>query len=183
MKRFAGAFTRLQSENWAKPILLFVNFYLIITTYYVVKPVRSALVVSELGAKSLPYIWVATAVTIALFIAFYSRLIDRYSRRAVVTVTTTLFIVSLLCIRYLLSLQVPWLTGVFYVWGDVFSVVMVEQFWSFTNDIFNTKEAKKLYGLIGSGGILGGISGSLIASQMVNPVSYTHLTLPTTPYV
>lgn len=150
-----------------KTFLLFSNFYLIITAYYIAKPIRGALVVSELGAKSLPYIWIATAVLLAFFVGVYGKLIDRFSRKWLVTVTTLFFIASLLVIRYFLSFRLPWLTAVFYIWSDIFSVVMVEQFWSYTNDLFKIKDAKRFYALIGSGGILGGITGSALSAMLV----------------
>ncbi|MCP4262611.1 MAG: MFS transporter [Planctomycetes bacterium] len=42
---------------------------------------------------------------------------------------------------------------------------MVAIFWTYLNDTFRSEEAKKLYGIIGSGGILGGITGSAISGK------------------
>jgi len=150
--------------------LLFVNFFLIIVIYSVVRPVRGALVVDQLGAESLPYIWIYTALVLAIFVAIYGRLIDLVSPRWVMTLTATGFAVGLLWLRYCVLLQFPLAKQAFYVWGDVFSVVMIEQVWSFTNDVFDTETAKRVYGFIGSGAILGGILGSFGTRYLVGRV-------------
>jgi AAA family ATP:ADP antiporter len=50
-----------------------------------------------------------------------------------------------------------------YSWGDIFLVTAVTQFWIFVNDLFYPREAKKRIGFFVSGGLLGGVGGSLIA--------------------
>jgi MFS family permease len=51
---------------------------------------------------------------------------------------------------------------VFWIWANIFIVVLVTQFWILVNDIFNPREAKRLIGFFGSGGILGGVFGGLL---------------------
>ncbi|MBI1861746.1 MAG: hypothetical protein HYR96_12590 [Deltaproteobacteria bacterium] len=159
--------------------LLFLNFFLIIVTYYIAKPVRSAMVVTELGSEVLPYIWVAAAIFLMIFVSIYSALVDRIPRDKLITLTTGFFIAWVLAIRMFVSYEATWLPpgiahwvahwmpAFFYLWSDVFSVVMVEQFWSFCNDIFETEQAKRLYGIVGAGGILGGLFGSALTTKLV----------------
>ena len=150
-----------------RAFLLFINFFFIIVTYSIIKPARGALVATQLGSDMLPYIWMATASVIGIFVAVYGRLIDLVSRQWVLAITTLGFGISLAIIQYLMRHNAsPWVSAVFYVWGDIFSVVMIEQFWSFTNDLFTTEEAKRWYGIIGSGAVVGGIMGSALTALL-----------------
>lgn len=156
--------------------LLFLNFFFIIVTYYIAKPVRSALVVTNLGSDALPYIWILVSIFLGLFVSIYSELlVNRLRRDKLIALTTGFFILCVLAIRWLLNFNIPWLSGLFYLWSDVFSVIMVEQFWSFCNDIFDTNQAKRLYGIIGGGGILGGVGGSALTNRLVPWIGTSNL--------
>ena len=55
----------------------------------------------------------------------------------------------------------------FYLFGDLWSTVWVATFWALLNEISTTEQSARLYGLIGTGGILGGIAGSALVSGTV----------------
>ena len=66
---------------------LFVNFLLIVMALYHLTPASRSLFIEYLGADQLPYVWIATALTMAVFIGGYHRLIERFSRIRVVLAT------------------------------------------------------------------------------------------------
>ena len=45
------------------------------------------------------------------------------------------------------------LPGVFYVWVNCFGIIAPVQAWSFANSLFDTRQAKRLFGLIGAGAV------------------------------
>jgi len=59
----------------------------------------------------------------------------------------------------------------------IFSVLVVTLFWLVANDLYRPRDAKRLFGFIGSGGILGGIVGSSIAAAGAQLVGTEHLLL------
>jgi len=161
--------------DFGKAVLLFTNFFLIILIYTIVRPVRNALVVTQLGAQALPYLWIATAACVGVFVTIYGRVLDLVSRRWILSVTISGFFVLLLAIHCFLGGKAAWPGAVFYVWGDVFSVVMMEQFWSLTNDTFDATRAKRWYGFIGAGAVIGGFVGSILTSFLVHKIGTVHL--------
>ncbi len=156
------------SRPWLlRRVLLFTNFFLIIAAVYHLKPASRSLFLTALGADALPYVWIATATALALTIGLYHRLIARYSRIHVVLGTCTLVITVLLGFY-------PFLDGsgfagafAFYVFVDMVSVILVEQFWSLTNTIFSTREGKRWYGFIATGGLVGGVAGGMASSAWI----------------
>lgn len=151
--------------------ILFVNFFLIILAYYHIKPASRSLFIEHLGADLLPYVWISTAVFLGLLIGFYHRLLERWSRFNLVLITLTVFIGMLCLFKFLVDRQ-GWITSVaFYVFVDIFSVVLVEQFWSLTNSIYHYNDGKRWYGLVGTGGLVGGVFGGKMAKTWLDTTS------------
>ncbi len=148
--------------------ILFGNFFLIILAYYHIKPASRSLFIEYLGADLLPYVWIATAVVLGTLIGFYHRLVERYSRLNVVLGSCLLFIGMLVGFRILLMAENAAAAVAFYIFVDIFSVVLVEQFWSLANTIYSGEEGKRWYGFIGIGGLLGGMLGGGIVAGLLD---------------
>lgn len=154
---------------------LSVNFFLIITALYQLKPASRSLFIEALGAERLPYVWIITALTMLVIITYYHRLIARHSRFKVVLGTCLVISSLLVLFRFLINLPGPTVAVCFYVFVDILSVVLVEQFWSLTNSIYTTREGKSWYGFVGTGGLVGGITGSGLSALLIQ---YTPLQTP-----
>jgi AAA family ATP:ADP antiporter len=59
----------------------------------------------------------------------------------------------------------------FYFFGDLYSTLMVATFFAFLNDSVTSDSAKRLYGLIGLGGVAGGAFGTTVLSAYIDDVS------------
>lgn len=57
--------------------------------------------------------------------------------------------------------------GSYYLWVNMFSLMAVSMFWSFMNDVFSVEQSKRLYAIIGYGGLIGGVVGSALTSVLV----------------
>jgi AAA family ATP:ADP antiporter len=158
-----------------RALFLFVNFFLIIMALYQLKPASRSLFIESLGAQQLPYIWIATALTMGIFIAIYHRLVERRSRINVVLGTCLVVSALLVVFRILLNYPGPIAVACFYVFVDILGVVLIEQFWSLTNSIYTTQEGKSWYGFVGTGGLVGGVVGGWVSAIFIK---YTPLQTP-----
>ncbi len=146
---------------------LFVNFLLIITALYQLKPASRSLFIESLGADRLPYVWIGTALVMGALITWYHRLVARYRRVHVVFGSCLLFSALLIAFRLLLAQPDPAVAIALFIFVDILGVVLVEQFWSLTNSIYSTREGKSWYGFIGTGGLLGGVIGGGAAAMLL----------------
>ncbi len=151
-----------------RAVTLFINFFLIILAYYHIKSASRSLFVEFLGADRLPYVWIGTAVFLGAVIGFYNRLVVRHSRLNVVEGTCLTFIVLLVLFRFLLEVGHPVTVVSFYIFVDIFSVVLVEQFWSLANTIYTSEQGKRWYGFVGTGGLAGGVAGGAISGALLD---------------
>jgi len=143
--------------------LLFLYFFFIMFPYYIIKPYRDAKYLYEMGSRELPYAYLSTAIIVGIFVAFYSRLQARISRNVLIISSLVLFTLTcLLSWKLFRNRELTWMPLAFWVWANLVIVVLGTQFWILVNDVFNPREAKRLIGFFGSGGLLGGIFGALL---------------------
>ncbi len=67
------------------------------------------------------------------------------------------------------------LIGSYYLWVNFFSLMAVSMFWSFMNDVFTVEQGRRLYAIIGYGGLIGGLVGSGLTSLLVHRVGTFNL--------
>lgn len=160
------------SASSATPLLgravaLFGNFLLVILAYYQVKTASRSLLLEYGGADAFPYVWVLSAFALLAFISVYNRLIAQVSRQRVVIGSLLAFALLLGAFRVAMNGAGIGVVIAFYVFVDLFSVVLVEQFWSLANSVTREDEGHRSYWFIASGGLVGGVLGGLVAGWLV----------------
>ena len=65
---------------------------------------------------------------------------------------------------FLFQTDATWVSVAFYVAGLILGVLLISQFWTLANVVYDPRQAKRLFGFIGGGAPLGGIAGSALAS-------------------
>ncbi|OQA57224.1 MAG: ADP,ATP carrier protein 1 [Candidatus Omnitrophica bacterium ADurb.Bin277] len=163
----AKPFTEVRPEERTKTFLMFVYFFLTISTLYILKPVRSSLFLSEFSAEKLRYINIGEGIFLILVVWIYSILARRFSHRVLYPSVLGFLIAVFVAFWYFVKQDIPYLSAAFYIWQSAFSALVTTQFWILANDIFRPAEAKRLFGLIISGGSLGGILGGFLTSLAV----------------
>jgi len=151
-----------------RALILFINFLLIMVAYYQVKAASRSLLLEYGRIGAFPYVWIGSALVLLIFISVYQKLVNRVSRDLVVIGTLITIAVILCLFRYAFSLAAGFPVMVcFYIFVDIFSVVLVEQFWSLANSISILEEGKKIYWFVGTGGLVGSILGGLAATTLL----------------
>lgn len=146
--------------------LMFAYIFFVIASLMIVKPVRNSLFLTHLGISQLPFAFVLVAAASGLVVSIYSRLSRKIRLNYLISATLLIIILNLLIFWYLLHINITadWFLYLFYIWVAIFGVITTTQFWLLANYIFNAREAKRLFGLIGAGAISGGIFGGYVTS-------------------
>ncbi|MFT4560801.1 MAG: AAA family ATP:ADP antiporter [Gammaproteobacteria bacterium] len=163
--------TTQQSRLVKRSLALFANFFLIILAYYQVKSASRSLLIEFGGSQWFPYAWVYSAVVLTLLIGFYHGIVERYSRVRVVLGSLLLFAALLVLFRTILEQNSTVAAVAFYIFVDIFSVVLVEQFWSLTVSITDPADGKRSFWFVGTGGLVGGVAGGYLASILLENTS------------
>jgi len=104
--------------------------------------------------------------------ALASFLFARVTRRAAswesLAAMSLVAAISLAIFGQLFRIQEPWVPVSFYLWSNVYGLIVVAQFWLFANSVSNPREARRTFSFIGLGGIFGGLCGGLIAAPLAH---------------
>ncbi|MCJ7680933.1 MAG: translocase [Candidatus Aminicenantes bacterium] len=172
-------FTKVKPGEAVTAFLLGLNIFLLLTAYYIIKPVREGLILGGVGAKGKSYLAAVTAVLLVFVVKAFSGIASRVSRQKLIA-WVTVFFISNLVIFYFLSLSSisqRTLGLAFFVWMGIFSVMVVAQFWGFANDLYSEEEGKRLFPLVAVGATFGAFAGSQIARWLVGPIGLYQMML------
>lgn len=160
-------------RTWAMfSYLLFVLF-----AYYIVKPVSRAMFLTKFDIDKLPGLYILIAIFGGILAYFYSKLAARTSLRTAVFWAMSLSVLSLVAMWWMIRMRLPWMLYVLNIWVSLFSIVSVSQGWLVASNIFNTREAKRLYPLLGMGMVLGAAFGGEFTNRTVLWVGTNNLLL------
>jgi AAA family ATP:ADP antiporter len=176
LDRGLRVFADVRNGEGFTALLLALNVFLILMAYYVLKPVREALVLGEGSAELKSYLSAGQVVLLAFVVPFYGKLVARLPRMKLIN-TVTLFFTACPVIFYGLSKAGVPLAVIFFIWIGIFSLMVIAQFWSFAADIYTKQEGERLFPIVGFGASLGAVFGAQIADQLIEPIGVYELML------
>ncbi len=188
LRRFRSEFLDIRRDEWPLALSMFGYFFLVITSFWILKPIKKSLFIqfydeagfslavgglfqmeflasqAELLAKVLNMVVAAVAVIVFTILA-------RRLRREQLTYVFAGFFLAAFA-AYSLVINDPGDVTVwsFYLFGDLWTTLMVATFFAFLNDSVTPSAAKRLYGLVVLGGVAGGAFGTTFLAFYIDDV-------------
>ena len=192
MREWLCRVTGLESDKLAPAGYASLYIFCILAGYYVVKPLRDDIALL-LGKDFIPKLFVWTLVVMIIANPIFSALMNRFDRITFVKYLYRFFALNVVAFiaafKWLeqagmmpKSGEAVQITGVafgvgvvFFLWASVFNLFAVSIFWALMADIFDSRNSKKLFGLVGAGGTLGQLIGSSVTTALVDDLGPTNL--------
>jgi len=158
MKKWIERALNIHPGDLGRGTLLCSCLFLVITTYKIGGVAGPALFLSRFQAKQLAYADISSSVLVILVVAGYLRVSRRVPFQGLLLGSTLFFASNCVLFWGLIHyLHLAWLFPVFYVWVKIFGVLVPTQIWTLANYVLTTREAKRVFGMVGGGGIAGWI--------------------------
>jgi ATP:ADP antiporter, AAA family len=170
LRRALARIFSLQPGDGRLGALLFSYLFVVITCYQMGKAARDALFLSVFKASKLPYADMAIALTVGLVFALYVTIGRRVSVRNLVAGSLLLF-AAVCCGFWFLAVAHPeqsWQFPAFYLWVGILGVLAPTQVWTLANYLLTTRQAKRVFGLVGAGGISGWIFAGMLTKVLAS---------------
>ncbi len=168
MKRWIERALNVRPGDLGRGSLLCACLFLVITSYKMGGVAGPALFLSRFQAKQLAYADICSAVLVALVIAGYVPVARRAALRDLL-VGSMVFFATTFALFWGLAHHYPhfaWVSPAFYVWVKIFGVLGATQIWTLANYVLTTREAKRVFGMVGGGGIVGWIFSGFLSKTM-----------------
>ncbi|MEO8681562.1 MAG: Npt1/Npt2 family nucleotide transporter [Vicinamibacterales bacterium] len=161
----------LTGKELRRALPLFVFLFLTMAGSVASKAARDALFLDRYRATDLPYADIAIAFLVGIAASLYIRLGQRTNLRNLQVGSLLFFASNALLFWWWAAVSGHESGPLFifiYVWVGVLSVLAPSQVWTLANYVMTTREAKRSFGFIGSGAILGWIVGGLATRTAVS---------------
>jgi AAA family ATP:ADP antiporter len=166
LDRFLRVFGDVRAGEGGRVVLMFLNVFLLLLAYYILKTVREPLILQGGGAELKTYAGAAQALTLVFYVPLYGWVASRLPRQRLIVAVVLFFFATLELFFFAGRAEVPRVGFAFYVWAGVFNLTMVAQFWSYANDVYSRPEGERLFPLIAIGSTIGAPLGSLVAARL-----------------
>jgi len=161
-ERMMTLFTRMRPGEGRSLLLFAANAFLLLFSYYIVKALREAFLLSEFSAEVRAYAVAVIALILMVLVPAYSVVRRRFDGAHLLRVVSLFFAANMLIFAF-----VAWsgmrIGFAFFVWVSIYGVMIAAQFWAFAADTFNLKSGQRLFPLIMVGGNLGALAGAKCA--------------------
>jgi ATP:ADP antiporter, AAA family len=189
LDRLMGLFSDVHAGEGGRALLMLVNVFLILISYYVIKTVREPLILNsevpgflqDLGIRDSAAVKTFAAAGQALvlmaFVPAYSWFASRVSRMKLIVGVTLFFVANILAFAVAVHAGAPFVGVAFYVWVGFFSLSIIAQFWSYANDIYTKDAGNRLFPVIGIGATAGSPIGAWVAGRLFHAHVPEHVML------
>ena len=161
LKGFKEEILQFTRSQWLFIGLSMLCGFCIMFDYGVVRPVSNSVFITSYGSDFFPYAWLAIVPLSFLIVELYNRFLAKLGiLKMFLTIVATISIVNIFCATYMS--KIGFLPFFFYVWKEIYVMLLFQQLWSVIHSTLHMKQAKYTYGLIFAVGGIGGVLGYLV---------------------
>lgn len=185
------SFLAIKKNEIVLVLNMFLQFFCIITTFWIFKPLKKSLFLkyydktpfhllglefnapqAELLAK------VLNLVGAIIGLAVFSYLSKSFKREKLSYIFTAIMMAFITYFGFSLDSPTSFDVWSFYVFGDMYNTILLVTFFAFLNDIVTSEQAKRLYGPILLGGVLGGVVATSYVTYFLDRLSLSQWMIP-----
>ncbi|SDH81105.1 ATP:ADP antiporter, AAA family [Pseudomonas flavescens] len=178
LTRRLGAAINAERHELNPALAGFALFFCLFSGYFMLRPIRESMGIMA-GIDNLQWLFTATFLVMLVAVPSFAWLSSRVPRIHFVDWVYGFFCLNLLAFAGLFQLADDnvWLARVFYVWISVYNLFVVSVAWSLMADVFDGRQAKRLFAFIAAGASVGGLVGPAMSALLVGIVGQSGLVL------
>ena len=175
MQRLLTRWLNLYQDEIALFLWSALLLFLIRTSNILFNNFAETAFLKRFGVQYLPYITAANSVSTFFIMGLLTGFMVKMPGSRLFSYTLLFCGASVAALRLVVPLDISFLYPVLYVLKTQYEVLLTFLFWNLANDLFNTRQSKRIFPLITAGGLLGGIIGSFGTPALAEAVSINNL--------
>lgn len=154
----------IKREEIFPAAILFISFFSIIFSSITGSTLKESIFLANYNKSALPLMYLFTALFMTIFVVIYKKLSILKDQISVMLIMNSIFIIFFIFFTFgLKGYKIP----IFYILFEIFMGISVMQFWVIAGEVFNSRQAKRIFTLI----ISGGSFASILAGYFIQPFS------------
>lgn len=145
-------------------IWLCLSYFFVLFNYPLMRATTTAMYMQAFGGSSSPTIWLYSVFALTIIIFIYNKLQNKIGVHALFYWTSGISVVIFLLALFFFNQGLTWMSGVLYVWKEVYIVILVHLILGYCNAFLTLDKAKLFFGPLGAMGSVGGIVGGVVTS-------------------
>lgn len=156
----------VRRDEFGAASLLFLYLFFIIAAYIMGQSVGKAMYLNAF-ARYLPHAIIATALVVGIFASVYIRLSHHLRLGLLIIGSLLFFALSFVVFWWLTRLRVTWVYPLIYIWVYLAGAMGPTMGWTLGNCLLTTRQARRVFGFIGAGAILGAPCAGLFVADVI----------------
>jgi ATP/ADP translocase/HEAT repeat protein len=177
MTKFLGKWLKIYEGESGLFVWSALLFFVIHVSDILLNNFGETAFLKRFGVEYLPVIYMSNALATFFIMSFLTGIMARTPS------SRLLFYMLIVCggsvgaIRFLIPFGFEMIYPVIYIMKSQYEVLLGLLFWDTANDLFNTRQSKRLFPLLTAGGVLGGVSGSFFTPALARSIGIDNLML------
>ncbi len=177
MRKALGKWLKIQPEEmsvfaWAALIYFMVRAAQILFNNY-----GETTFLKRFGVEYLPMVYMANAIVTFVVMGAMTGLLKRTGSARLLSMMLIFCGLSVAALRLVVVTDITAVYPVIFLLKAQYEALLVMVFWNLANDLFNTRQSKRIFPLITAGGVVGGMVGSFGTPALVKLISLDNLLL------
>lgn len=157
---------------WAVILLFFIR-----TSSILFNNFAETAFLKRFGVEYLPLVMMANSIVTFFIMAVLTGIMARLPGARLLFYMLIFCGTTVAALRFVIPLGFDFIYPVMYVLKAQYEALLALVFWNLANDLFNTRQSKRLFPLITAGGVIGGIIGSFGTPFLARAISMDNLML------
>ena len=167
MIEFLEKALNVRRSEFGPAFLLFAYLFCAIGSYIMAMSVGDAMFLNTYP-RYLPQVIIATAVVVGTFASIYIRLTHRVRLQYLMVGALVFFSASFAVFWWITRFQVKWVYALIYIWVYMTGAMAPTIGWTLANFVLTTREARRIFGFIGAGAVLGAPCAAFFTAAMIH---------------
>jgi len=175
MLKILGKWLKVYEDEIALFFWVVLLLFLIRTSSILFNNFAETAFLKRYGVEYLPIVNVVNSISTFFIMAFLTGLMQKVPGARMLGNTLLFCGISVAALRFVVPLGFDLIYPVLYILKAQYEVLLALIFWNLANDLFNTRQSKRLFPLITAGGVIGGIIGSFATPPLAKAITMDNL--------
>jgi TLC ATP/ADP transporter len=177
MVRIIGKWLNVYEDEIRLFLWTFFLYFLLRSSNVILNNYAETAFLKRYGVQYLPIVYMLNSIALFILMGAMTGMMVKFPGTRILSYLFVFCGVSVAAIRFLIPFNIDLVYPVLFMLKAQYEALLGLLFWNLANDLFNTRQSKRLFPLITAGGVIGSIIGSFATPFLAKAITLDNLLL------